>query len=259
MPRKKTLSDHSNIPERPKSSFIKRSDTYSKESGFKRHYTSETEAEQLIIQFGFKKDFPMVDRLDAAYAEEDLAWRRPTEPMKSHRKNLKALRDVCDLCGPEEKGALLESIREVIHKFGPGEMDLLCGVSKVLEESGKQELVQGRQHKMLEDLALHGNGAASVSLLVSAALSHQGHTGRRDNPAVWAFIEELVSIWKEGTGQDLKCYYQDKSGAYAGEFYLFSLECAKLGGIKLSAGDPGGTIQAIVNNEKELRKTLLSN
>jgi hypothetical protein len=83
---KKKIPDHSAIPARPVSSFINREDTWSEKWGFQRHYTTKEEANKLIAEFSLFKGYPVQERLDEAYEDEDLVWKLECDSMPSVRK-----------------------------------------------------------------------------------------------------------------------------------------------------------------------------
>lgn len=220
MGRKINLPDHSAIPDG------------------KRHSTTKEEAEILITKYGFSDSFPLQDRLDGAYSEGFLARRKESDSMKNVRKLL------------NELGKRCKSVNEALNKLGQGEFELMNSIYWIKNDDGDKKLVLNKQRAMIQNLGLLGEEAIQMARLVDKALDWKGRFGRRENIPVRVFVEELAVIWKEGTGHEPTCHYDiyNEKNDFTGDFYKFTLGCAKLGDITLSdeGKDPGSTIRRIL-------------
>jgi hypothetical protein len=193
--------------------------------GLEHKQVTEDEATELANTYGFKPGFNLRAKLDYAFSSED-SVRCITEDspaLSEQRKHLEALRNRC------------EALEEVISKLGIPELRLLL-------DAGAD-----RSLSRLEEDIRRIHLATRVSLV--KIRDHKDKRPRQED--IWNFVSHLADIWKEGTNTEPTAGYSDINGCYVGDFYHFACECAELGNITLSSGDPGALIVKILSERRQ--------
>ncbi len=198
--------------------------TQARDSGYYR--PSEEEVTELAHRYNFKADFPLRDRLEYAYSSEETARNinSDTPTLNEQKKLLEALRDRC------------LAVEEAVKVLGSDER---CFLYDAWPDIPKLSQFQRDSHNMY--LAAHA--------ALSGLKNQKGKRERQEN--IWNFVWQLADIWQEGKRTQPTCGHNDIQEIYVGDFYRFVVQCASLGNIQLSKGDPGGIIAKILEEWRQ--------
>ena len=195
------------------------------------YHPTESDSSSIATKYGFVSDYALKEKLEFAFMIEESirSYQQSETQPKEQRDMLKLLLNSASV------------IEEILTNLGTNEINHLLD-SMLLEKSISLSVFK-------QDLT-HIRWATAAAL--GAMKNEKGVRSKKEN--VWYLVSRLADIWLEGKQESPTIGYDDISGEYVGEFYHFVCECADLGSIHLSNGNPGSSIKNIIQNWRNKQK-----